>query len=662
MLAAALVVVPGPYGSSFAGPPLGASGRVALAIVFGSWLWSRFLPSARGPAWRTHALLLGLVALKVLLAAVSVPAGWRGQYAFLDQRGQWHSAEFFWRFSRHRFRIDPTPALPQPASDLHFLNDIPSYGYPPYSAVRRDVEFPLTVTWTGYVDVDAALPVRLSGTSAGALTAQIDGRDAGALNARDLVLAPGEHVIRIRYDKPAGEPPRVAALLTGTGTGRSLVVAPRPGPAPTTRPVAPLGSALVWIGLGLAASAFVHASLRRPWRSSANVVAALGLASSALVIVWTLRLAIAMLGVTLFLHGGGDPLVYASDARDILLHGLLNLRGAEVGQAQPFYHYPFYPYLLAAAHALVGDDGSTIFLVNGFALALLPWLFWRLGWRALSPVAAVWAFASLVAFIAWYCWPIAAFEEPSFTDVVFVALVFAAVVGLARAYDSPTPGRLLCAGILTGIGCATRPSLAIFVPMAAISMWWWVGRALGRWIAAGTWFAAGVLGALLPFAVRNLLAARQVVLLVNSWIQIPYFLVPPEAPVKPGLEAGIPGLGQSLRLAGAIVMSDPAGALWVETRKLLFTLGWAGFGPAGLEGHTALVILPALFVVAAWRCRIPRNVLAAVAVFALSHIAAMIVAAPWTYHLKSILPLHAAFLFGSAYLLEGSRPRRRVGS
>jgi len=43
----------------------------------------------------------------------------------------------------------------------------------------------------------------------------------------------------------------------------------------------------------------------------------------------------------------------------------------------------------------------------------------------------------------------------------------------------------------------------------------------------------------------------------------------------------------------------------------------------------------------------------AVVTFAVSHLLAMVVAAPWTFHYKSILPLHAAFLFGAAFLLNG---------
>ena len=38
----------------------------------------------------------------------------------------------------------------------------------------------------------------------------------------------------------------------------------------------------------------------------------------------------------------------------------------------------------------------------------------------------------------------------------------------------------------------------------------------------------------------------------------------------------------------------------------------------------------------------------------MSHVAAMVLAAPWTYGYKTILPLHAVFLFGSVYLLAGA--------
>ena len=40
--------------------------------------------------------------------------------------------------------------------------------------------------------------------------------------------------------------------------------------------------------------------------------------------------------------------------------------------------------------------------------------------------------------------------------------------------------------------------------------------------------------------------------------------------------------------------------------------------------------------------------------FALSHLAAMVLAAPWTYGYKTILPLHLAFLFAVVTALAAS--------
>ncbi|MGH9173534.1 MAG: hypothetical protein ACRD1H_04210, partial [Vicinamibacterales bacterium] len=64
-----------------------------------------------------------------------------------------------------------------------------------------------------------------------------------------------------------------------------------------------------------------------------------------------------------------------------------------------------------------------------------------------------------------------------------------------------------------------------------------------------------------------------------------------------------------------------------------------------------LVIWPILFAVALWFGRIPRAPRWALLTFCGSHIAAMVVGAPWTYGYKTILPFHLALLVGSAFLL-----------
>ena len=190
---------------------------------------------------------------------------------------------------------------------------------------------------------------------------------------------------------------------------------------------------------------------------------------------WGTRLGLALDWQTVTLGPGGDPLAYGAYARDILHNGPLMLQGLPVGQAAPFYFYPFYPYVLAAAHALVGEDIATIVLVNGWLLALLPLLFFALGWKQLSRGAGVVAFAALFAFVYFYTRLFVTFSNPVFTDFMFLPMVFVALVALARALARPTPLRLVAAGIAMALGAATRPSLMTMFYLTPFALWFVVG-------------------------------------------------------------------------------------------------------------------------------------------------------------------------------------------
>ena len=52
---------------------------------------------------------------------------------------------------------------------------------------------------------------------------------------------------------------------------------------------------------------------------------------------------------------GDDPMIYEGYARDILFNGILMNGGAPLGQGEPFYYQAFYPYFLAASHAIFGE-------------------------------------------------------------------------------------------------------------------------------------------------------------------------------------------------------------------------------------------------------------------------------------------------------------------
>jgi hypothetical protein len=112
-------------------------------------------------------------------------------------------------------------------------------------------------------------------------------------------------------------------------------------------------------------------------------------------------------------------------------------------------------------------------------------------------------------------------------------------------------------------------------------------------------------------------------------------------------------LGRALEMARDIVVKDPLGALWVEARKLIFSLGYMSAGPRGASTSNSLTLFTPAFALAVWLRRLPSPLTTVLGLFVVSHLCAMILAAPWTFGMKAILPLHGAFLFGAAYLLDG---------
>jgi hypothetical protein len=105
-------------------------------------------------------------------------------------------------------------------------------------------------------------------------------------------------------------------------------------------------------------------------------------------------------------------------------------------------------------------------------------------------------------------------------------------------------------------------------------------------------------------------------------------------------------------MAKDIFLAYPVRTITVELRKVLYTLGFTDAGPAFFQHARLFMVLTALFAWSIGSRKVRGPLAIALVTFALSHLAAMIIAAPWTFHYKSILPLHAVFLFAAAFLLD----------
>jgi hypothetical protein len=657
VLALLLVSLPGSPDSPLGGAPLDLWGYAAVAIVATCVATAFFFPPRRWAVWSVCGLLAVLGVAKVTIGAGATPAGWRASYDFADTKGRMHAADFYRPFRSSHERWEPAVALWSQRADLHFLNDVDLFGYPPYDGTPREIRYAIRAVWTGYV-APGAEPVTWMATAVGDVTVTTA---AGSRRLHD----PTQHVetftpgptggtIVVEYLKPANVAPFVNVVVLDGQAATPVPVTASPG-LPTTRRTTAT-TLVVVVGLALFATMVLAGLVRHGSRAPEDewLVRAFALSATLGLLGWGTTVALKWHGLTTFLGAGGDPLYYGSSARDILHHGVLMLHGAAPGTAAPFYFYPFYPYLLAAGHALFGDSAGAAYLLNGLLQACLPALFFLLGWRRLTVAAGFAAFLALGAFLYTYQRLIFEFDQPSFTDIAYMTAVLAALVALTRAVETMRPVSLVVAGVAVALGAATRPSLMTLMYLAPLALALGIRPfALRRWLIASAFLVCGVGLGLLPFTLRNFVAAGKFVVLVNSWIQIPYFLIPPEIPEKPG---GAPQLLEAVRMGWDIFAEHPVRTMTVEARKVLYTLGVTAAGPREMAQAPGLAVLPPLFLWALWRRRIPSSAAIVVGVFAVSHGLAMLIAAPWTFHYKSVLPLHAAFLFGAAFLLPRRAP------
>jgi len=235
--------------------------------------------------------------------------------------------------------------------------------------------------------------------------------------------------------------------------------------------------------------------------------------------------------------------------------------------------------------------------------------------------------------------------------------VFATIAVTVAAVEQRSGRLMWIAGVLTALGAATRPSFLFFAPAFVVTLMLdrhagTIARRIREIAIFSTGFGCGVA----PFTIRNWLVAHRFVLLVSSFVMLPYFLHVSNEPI-PVHTFSADGLFGSLGDFARIWSERPRETAWVEAQKILFTFGFLEFGPRqAAPMPKALVLWPLLFALALWLGRIPRAPRQVLLVFLVSHLIAMIIGAPWTYGYKTILPFHLAMVVGSSFLLP---PRRQ---
>ena len=672
-IVALYLVVPGHPSAAFSGAPLDVPSivLVALATIAAIGLGRRTIDRRVG--WRlalaATILLLGKVAL-----GIAVPAeGWRAEY-FANDRLEppaRRSTEFM---TLDATRLDRTIAFRDDTFPVFFFNEN-TFNH----GIRREVTDPFSVRWTGYFTNADARDLRLSLRVRGAATVSIDSVPAlSVTSSRELQagaatvgVQPGTHTIVVTYAKPA-DTDGLVELMAGESraseTIEVLAVAPTSEDAAAAGWIAPLR----WTAFALHGAAFLLVALlvmnlrgtgsgAASWRERVLYASLAGayLAQG----IWK---ALPRSGHFLALSGGDDWLQFEALSREILLGGPLITYGQPLGQGDPYFYYPLYPYFLAVVHRLTGEDLFGVIVAQFAVLLLATIVIHRFARRLVGESAALVGLVLLVVV-----------EQLAFTrhyttvllsDNLYFLTVAAAVYLLSRFAQAGEKRILLAAGLACGVSAITRPSMMMLLPLAVPfvaaasrrhgSTW---ARALGQ-TSAFVFCWAAVLSLTL---LRNYLVSGRPVLITSGqeWSFVLHNL--PSNDLLGFYQNRMASLGGGYRattmVLAEMLWSHPAAFLYGVWLKILFSLGMLHL--MGGNVHPELMALSAGYLGSVIFCRAARQFGAWPAhLFIASHLVAMTLSMPGIYGYRLILPMYLFFAVFSGLLLWEAWSRLRTRS
>lgn len=544
----AYFVVPTDAGGLIHGVPLGPLDAIALLMI--AWLAAY---GGRLPGAPIAAIVLTLS----FTSAALIPGtgGFRARY-FTNANAtgaQERSTEYpDSQFTRIDTRLEFAPGGPE--FPLAFFNDNTRFNY--FQAGqpnRRQLEF--SVRWSGLWWVEAGpnhlyaetpqseAEIFIDGVSAMQVPAQLGSGTAG------ITLAGGWHRLDIAFSSPYGTPRAFSAgVLRGDERqpfdSSSVVTQQIRGWQMTAhRALRTVKTgidvvAIAWVAWFFAISAGTRLA---GFRLAAPAPVRRAQALSLLAIVGTIEAVVfawPWAGRIMVLAGGDDPMTYEGYARDILLNGIWMNRGQALGHSEPFYYQAFYPYFLAAVHALFGEGMFGVMLVQRLLVVFVIWMVVKiasdLGGDEVWPAAL----ACAIFFATWKIWPIAA---ALLNESLYIPLLVAWTAALIGACQTPAVKRALAAGLLGGFAAITRSTVLLAWPFVFYACWLAWKRSASR----GVLIAALVLTS---FGVFSLITVR-------NWVVAGTF-----APTS--TELGITLLGGNELPAGLTIDPTPRRALY----------------------------------------------------------------------------------------------------
>ena len=341
------------------------------------------------------------------------------------------------------------------------------------------------------------------------------------------------------------------------------------------------------------------------------------------------------------LTSGDDWLGFESAARNILQHGLLMPLDAPIGAGVPYFYHPFYPYVLAAIHALTGESLFGPILFHFLLLAATGLVMFALVRPLFGMTAAVCGVAALVVifeldFIRYYTITL-------LSENLYVFTVSCCLLAFTRWAASGQTSWLVLAGVWGGISAATRPVMLMFAPFAAavaLAIAYRHRRHPGP-IAAPLTLAAAWTAVVMPFTIRNWIVSKQFVLISSGQGgAVIEHNVPKPIDPAPYIDAFRSGAASTVSVLWRVFIEHPSEMIALQFKKLGFTAGMIHWYE-GYRPHPELLAVSFLYVAMLVMSKTMRRPeLWPVHAFVFSHWGSMMLTSPWNYGYRMILPAY----------------------
>lgn len=544
---------------------------------------------------------------------------------------------------------------------LAFFNDNSRFNfYRPGEPHRRRLEF--SVAWTGWWWTGGGSQTLYLDAPSSSARLYVDGVLALDVSpqsgeaTQSMALSSGWHRLHVTFLSPYAAPRQLSAGIARDGqrlpfdaasvrTERLSGQQRAAGRALSAIKSFADAAALLWLSaIGcLLLIRRAGEAWQRPWQSDRAVMAIV----IALGAVEAMRFAWPWTRQALLLAGGDDPMTYEGYARDIQFNGILMNRGLPPGEGEPFYYQAFYPYFLAAAHAVFGEGMFGVMLMQRLFVVLVAVAVIRIAVELAGP--KVWPAALVIGgLFSW--WKFAPIAADLLNESLYLPLMMAWTATLIRTCREPSTGRAATTGLFGGLAAITRSTAILSWPIIWLACGWPWRRSRRGTVVLGTMVVCS-LAVFSLIGIRNWIVAHR---FVPASTELGITLLggnepPPELEIDLSRHAALyQRLGVSANTAKVVeyaMIAPGAFALGIG-RKALFALGF--YEPYAPDwGYSPVYILvwsSAIFglVVAIRAGHAPPTAVLLPLVIALTQYVAVVIVYPKGERL--ILPVHTALV------------------